>query len=244
MSATVLKKAWEDVLSTLNAKYEELDDAFLSEVRVAVEAAYAPLFDEKAMPKGKAKKPRGVTAFNVYVRDYNAKHKDDVQVKGADGKDLSLFKRASDAWKKLSEMERAPFVQQSREENTAKGIVPAAERPKKPVNGYNLFVKEYKTKHANQEGGGTDLFKNASAEWGKLSDKQKAAYKTKAGTENEALKASTAAAAPVAATPVQAPAPVMVPVAAPAPVAAAPMAAAPAAAEKAKRAPRKPKTTA
>lgn len=178
---TVLDKAWGKVITKLNESYEELDQAFLANVRVAVEAAYADLLSEAAMPKAKAKKPRGVTAFNLYVRDFNAKHKDQVGgavAKGEDGKDVSLFKRASDSWKLLSEKERAPFVQQSKADNAAAGIVPASERPKKAVNGYNVFIQEYKAKHATQEGG-KSLFKEAADAWGKLSEKQQATYKAK-----------------------------------------------------------------
>jgi len=203
---TVLDKAWGKVIAKLNESYEELDQAFLANVRVAVEASYADLLNEKAMPKGKAKSPRGVTAFNLYVREFNAKTKDQAVPKNAEGKDISLFKRASDSWKLMSEAEKAPYVQQSKADNTAAGIVPAAERPKKPVSGYNLYIREYKAKNATLDGG-TSLFKEAATAWGKLSEKQRAAFVTKATTQNAATaKANEATATAVVAPVTEAPA--------------------------------------
>jgi hypothetical protein len=231
MTTATLKKAWDAVITTLNSQYEELDADFLDKVRQAVEVAYKPLFATGPAPK---KKDRGVTAFNMFVSDFSAKHKDDAPVI-VDGKQMTLFKLASTVWNKADAKIRAEFVAKAAAQNAEKGIVAVADRPKKPMNGYNCFVQEYKELHKTDVEGGKDLFKQASAEWGKKSDAEKLVYKQKADAINAAKglggPAVAAAAAAAAAKPTVVAAPVATEAAAPV-------------AEKAARAPRGAKATA
>lgn len=179
MTTAQLNKAWTAVLKTLNDQYQELDQDFLDNVRKAVEVAYKPLFGDKK------KKPRGVTAFNMYVSDFNAKHKDDAPVI-KDGKQVTLFKLASVSWANADAKTRQHFENVALEQNAANGITPTADRPKKAVNGYNIFIQEYKEQHKDQLSGGTPLFKEASKVWKEKSAEEKAVYKQKADAFNEA----------------------------------------------------------
>ena len=191
MSAVALTKAWNTILKNLSEDYEELDEGFMKRIRSEVEKAYTPLFatDANGVVGGgkKAKKPRGVTAFNVFVQDFNEKHKGDAPTKDPTDpegkKDLTLFKLASVEWKNVDAATRQTFQDKATAANKEKGIVPAADRKKKAVNRYNVFVQEYKEAHPDQEGG-RNLFKEAAAEWKLKTKEQKAAYKVKADALN------------------------------------------------------------
>lgn len=176
------KKATNQVITRMNEKYEELDKEFVDFIRGAIEGIFKPLL--KGV--GKEKKPRGVTAFNLYVSEYIAKHIDDAPVMDANGKVLSNFKRAGMEWKAASADVRASYQTKAVESNVANGIVPDAPKPKKPINGYNAFVKEYKIKNADKLQGGPGLFKQASAQWKSMTLEQREVYKQQAIAENAA----------------------------------------------------------
>lgn len=174
---TTLKRATNSVFESLNMKYTQLEPSFLADLREYIETAFKP-FVRNA---GKERSQRGTTAFNMFVKEFTAKHKDDKPVvKG--GKLVTMFKLASDEWKALKPEKRAEYQSKADELNASNGVVKAKDRvkPKKRVSGYNVFVVEYRSKHGNEP----DLFKKASAEWKSLSDAQKTEYNTKAQQQN------------------------------------------------------------
>ena len=182
MSSAAVNKAANQIIDKLNAKYDQLGEDFLADVRGAIVDTFKPLMKKN----GKEKKPRGVTAFNLYVRQFNGEHKDDAPVMDKDGKVKSLFARAGEEWSAAAASVKEEYAVKAKELNTKNGIVPDGPKAKKPVNGYNVFVKEYKVKNSATLKGGSELFKQASALWKSMTEAQQTEYKTQAVAQNTA----------------------------------------------------------
>ena len=219
MTTAALKKAWNDVLhSEQIVQYDNLDAEFMENLRTAVEKAYLPLIgtgDGADGKKGKKKKDRAFTPYNMYVREFSKVHKADPPVMDG-GKVVPVFKLASDAWKALDANGRAPYVKRAQEENAKRGVVATADKPKKPPTAYNLFVQDYKKSHPNLTGGKA-LFKEAPGAWAALDAVSRAAYQARADALKNGHAAAAATGGAAAPAPVAAVAPTAA-AAAPAPV--------------------------
>jgi len=180
MSQADLQTAWVATMKELDSKYETLDAGFLEVVRQVVERCYQPLFGAATVQTGgkvkKEKAPRGVTAYNLFIKEFTAAHKTAEPVMGADGKPVSAFTQAAAAWKTATAATKADYTQRAAEQNTADGIVKVGDKPKKAMNGYNLFIQDYCSAHSGEEGN----FQAAAGAWKVLDEAGKQPFKERA----------------------------------------------------------------
>eukprot|EP01025_Chloroclados_australasicus_P015037 TRINITY_DN1713_c0_g1_i1.p2 TRINITY_DN1713_c0_g1~~TRINITY_DN1713_c0_g1_i1.p2 ORF type:complete len:213 (-),score=17.74 TRINITY_DN1713_c0_g1_i1:257-895(-) len=118
----------------------------------------------KAKPKKSVKPKRVLSAYNLYVKEQFPKYKQ----RDAQAKAPQIMTQLSQAWKRLSETEKAPFQQSAAQMKKQKEeLVKLKKASSGPLNGYAQFVKDNysKVKAQNPSVPSTGIIKKLAVIW-------------------------------------------------------------------------------
>jgi hypothetical protein len=192
---SVLDKSIQTFITEINKGLDApLDNDFMELMTKCLRETYGPILKNvaTATPKApratkkvtdkKVPQKRGATAYAVFMRDWSQKHPNSG----------NIFKQVSESWGKMTDAEKKPFVDQAEAlkearkaeepdteaEPQAGAPAPAAEaKPKRPLNGYHLFMKEEKKRQPDKS------MKDIGTAWKALGDDGQAQYKQQAAEQ-------------------------------------------------------------
>lgn len=157
---------------------EEFYNIMIGEVRALVESVRKEAMASAAQVSTEPEKPalKKVNNYTMFGSNFRKEHPEIKE---------DMFKRIADAWNLLTEAEKEEWKAKAKEENSRlresyvaeHGDPPKKGRRKnrpKTTNPFQEFVKEFRGK--NPKVGHRDVFREASASWNKLTEKQKSKY--------------------------------------------------------------------